>query len=372
MTGRLPQLVLACSGFCRECGTPALGGIESYVAMLAKVMRERFLVRVVQPAEKPFSRVVDGLKVEGLPGGGRQFASLVDRQLGGRDVLIWSTEQLPGRPRWARTVCIQHGVYWDLPAAAYSGSLLARHWPEAFKALDNYRNLLRIRRFPFVVCVDHNYVNWLRALGGDRPGAVKVIPNCADRAFFRIEPLLESNEVSILFPRRFLAIRGTRLFAPVALRILEQYQNVRITFAGEGPDLELLTAIALQEPRASISRVAREDMPQVMAQHDVVVVPSLGSEGTSLAVLEAMAGGRVVIATNVGGITNAVIDGFNGLLCEPAEDDLYRTIVRVVKDAPYRVALGSRAREVATLSFGMERWSERWHATLDELYRVVG
>ena len=52
-------------------------------------------------------------------------------------------------------------------------------------------------------------------------------------------------------------------------------------------------------------------------RHDIAVVPSLASEGTTFAVAEAMAAGCSVIATHVGGVTNMIVHNYNGLLVSP-------------------------------------------------------
>ncbi|WP_420491566.1 glycosyltransferase [Neobacillus drentensis] len=50
---------------------------------------------------------------------------------------------------------------------------------------------------------------------------------------------------------------------------------------------------------------------------------NLGSEGTSLSLLEAMAAKCAEIATNVGGMTNIILDNYNGLIINPDESELY-------------------------------------------------
>ncbi|WP_350563863.1 glycosyltransferase family 4 protein, partial [Psychrobacter sp. CAL346-MNA-CIBAN-0220] len=51
-------------------------------------------------------------------------------------------------------------------------------------------------------------------------------------------------------------------------------------------------------------------------QH-IAIIPTLGSEGTSLSMIEAMAAGCMVISSNVGGLSNLIINGFNGRLVMP-------------------------------------------------------
>ena len=101
--------------------------------------------------------------------------------------------------------------------------------------------------------------------------------------------------------------------------------------------------------------------------HDIVVVPSLGSEGTSLSVAEGMGAGCAVVATNVGGITNMIIDGYNGLLVMPTAAALTTALERVIADPELRQALGSKAYETAVRSFSLEVWEAKWRQVLEEV-----
>ena len=106
---------------------------------------------------------------------------------------------------------------------------------------------------------------------------------------------------------------------------------------------------------------------EVIGQHDLVIIPSLGSEGTSLIAIEAMAAGKPVIATNVGGLTNLIIDGYNGILCYPTKDSLYESIKRIIEDPYERKRIGRNARAVAKESFTYKIWSQRWHRVIDDI-----
>ncbi|MDO5056231.1 MAG: glycosyltransferase [Lautropia sp.] len=88
----------------------------------------------------------------------------------------------------------------------------------------------------------------------------------------------------------------------------------------------------------------RDDVPALMAAADIVVAPSL-REGLSNVILEAMALGRPIVATRVGGTPEAIDDGENGLLVDPLDTDaLAAAMQRLVEDAPLRQRLGEAAR----------------------------
>lgn len=97
----------------------------------------------------------------------------------------------------------------------------------------------------------------------------------------------------------------------------------------------------------------REDVPSVTAALDVAVLPSY-REAQGLAVLEAMALGRPVVASDVGGIPEMIEDGVNGVLVPPHDPPaLAAAIVRVLTDHPFADTIARRGREVAHERYGL-------------------
>lgn len=97
---------------------------------------------------------------------------------------------------------------------------------------------------------------------------------------------------------------------------------------------------------------------------DIAVVPTIGSEGTSLSLLEAMAAHCAVICTNVGGMTNIVIDQYNGLMIKPTEADLVYAIEDLIINVEKRNKLADRGYETVKQAFSHEVWSNRWKKVL--------
>lgn len=93
---------------------------------------------------------------------------------------------------------------------------------------------------------------------------------------------------------------------------------------------------------------------------DIAVIPTIASEGTSLSLLEAMAAGCAVICTNVGGMTNIIIDGYNGLMINPDEDSLYKALDRLIEDKLLRGRLQAKAYETIKEAFSLNIWKSKW------------
>jgi len=151
-------------------------------------------------------------------------------------------------------------------------------------------------------------------------------------------------------------------------KILDTYDNVFVTFAGTGPDEAWIRAELDGYTNYEITKYASDDSLKVHADKHIAVVPSLGSEGTSLSLLEAMASGCAVVCTNVGGMTNIVIDGFNGIMADIAGDSLYYAIKKLVDDEELRKDIGKNAYDTVSKGFSYERWAKAWKTVLLEFF----
>lgn len=73
-----------------------------------------------------------------------------------------------------------------------------------------------------------------------------------------------------------------------------------------------------------------------------------------------MAAGCAVICTNVGGMTNIIIDGYNGLMINPDEDSLYKALDRLIEDKLLRGRLQAKAYETIKEAFSLNIWKSKW------------
>ncbi len=360
-----------------------IGGVETYLWNLAALVAERGDEPIVfQAADEPFERRVGAALVVGVPSRGitrerlrrTLFKAATSRIRFGEEILIFGADHASVRVSSRKCISIQHGIHWDLPEHLLRGGWIGRlPLPPGFH---KRRVIRRAKRFfancPNRVCVDHNFVNWYRTESvAELNGNVWVIPNFVDTTHGPAVPARspENVPVSILFARRFTQYRGSRLFAETIQALFAMGCDIRVTFAGEGPDEEWLRHSFAGDPRVRFARYSSDDAVAFHSQYDIAVVPSLGSEGTSLALAEAMGAGCAVVATNVGGMTNMVIDGFNGRLVLPRAGDLTRALDRLVADRDLRVRLGRCAMETAAASFSLQRWQEAWADVLDTVAR---
>jgi glycosyltransferase involved in cell wall biosynthesis len=217
-----------------------------------------------------------------------------------------------------------------------------------------------------LVCVDLNFVNWQRAVCINTGIRHFVVPNfsyipdtCPTKA--------EGGPLRIIFARRFFIHRGTRIFSNAISRILEEYPHIDITIAGDGPDAPYMHERLDSYSNVHFIRFASNESLKIHQDKDIAIIPTIGSEGTSLSLLEAMASGCAVVCTNVGGMTSIVLDHYIGLMINPDEASLYQAIKLLIEDPILKTSLQKHAYETAKASFSLEMWKERWRHILKKV-----
>ena len=161
----------------------------------------------------------------------------------------------------------------------------------------------------------------------------------------------------VLCPRRLEPKNGVRYLIEAVPAILQQCPDTRFfVVGGSYPDQLTLLREKVRELRVQdmiyfIGSVPNAEMPSWYTAADVVVLPSL-KEATSIAGLEAMACGKPLVGTNVGGIPYLIDDGVTGLLVEPRNTSgLADALVRVLTDDVIQNKMGNLARKKAVGQF---------------------
>jgi glycosyltransferase involved in cell wall biosynthesis len=134
-------------------------------------------------------------------------------------------------------------------------------------------------------------------------------------------------------------------------------------------DFEL---IATGEPAGSVDArtrytgwISQEELPRLYEASDIVVVPTIAQEGLSRTSVEAMAAGRPVIASRIGGVPYTVADGATGLLCEPGNpDDLAEKLEQLLDDPELRQRMGDAGRRRFEQEFTWPVVIERYYKPL--------
>jgi glycosyltransferase involved in cell wall biosynthesis len=120
--------------------------------------------------------------------------------------------------------------------------------------------------------------------------------------------------------------------------------------------------------------IAQDRLPQCYAGADICVVPSLVQEGWPIVAVEAMAAGRPVVASRIGGLQFLVRDRATGLLSEPGDAaDLCARLEDLLSDEKWRRCLGRGGREWFEQEGSWEKIvSRHYRSLLTELSPVAG
>jgi len=359
-----------------------IGGVETYLLNLAKLCQDMGMQTIIyQWSNLPFEKSVDGLRVKGVP-----VCSLPYRKIRGafyrtvvgeidesRDILVFGADRVSVPTQNPLHISIQHGVSWDLPAQHLTCRKIVKHewaarlikWRMARLARKSFENC------PNTVCVDYNFLNWYRTTVTREPDGhrIWVVPNFAPVASDgQVKArTYENRDIRILFARRFVQYRGTRLVAEVARRLLDKYPEITFTFAGQGPEESWLRKQLASEDRVRFIKYVPDETLRIHLEYDIAVVPSLASEGTCLSVAEAMATGCPVVATATGGVTNMIINGYNGILVMPNVASLQEGLESLILDSVFRRRIGVRGYETAKEAFSIARWQRSWQNILEQI-----
>ena len=152
----------------------------------------------------------------------------------------------------------------------------------------------------------------------------------------------------------------------VLLNVLEKLRaekpDLLCLFAGEGDQLDALKSRVASGPLRDCVIFAgpRRDVPEIVAALDLQVVPSLWLEASPAVVKEAMAMNIAVIASDVGGTSEIIEDGRDGLLVPPGDEAaLLEALRRLIHDESFRRRIATAGREKIIREFSDERLVER-------------
>jgi len=178
--------------------------------------------------------------------------------------------------------------------------------------------------------------------------------------------LTEGRDLPVVFtPARLHAQKGHVYL----LQAAAQVPHAIFVLAGDGPERRPLEELCLRLGLEDRVRFLghRQDIPELLATCDLFVLPSL-YEGLPVSVLEAMASGKPVVATQVGGTDEVVVHGSTGMLVAPMDvRDLAVAIRAILADRTMAARFGEAGRERVTQLFSAEAMVRGVSEVYDEL-----
>ncbi|PMG52451.1 glycosyltransferase family 4 protein [Shewanella sp. 10N.286.52.B9] len=362
------------SMFTQDGDIHTIGGIENYILNLIRIFKAQgWLTQIVQPSKKTFKINGDGYSVNGIDtgfyrGNSKKYAlaKWVKQHATTNDIVIFATDSYAVRMTNLSTVGIQHGVSWDKPRRTNTSA-----FQFISSLLNHYKYLQYARKSDALVCVDHNFVNWYRTWLDTENKYIRVIYNFFNEKLTTKQIIdkwqLPPQIIKIIIARRFVDYRGIDMIAPVIQRLLQQFSNIEVTFAGEGSLQPKLEHMFATHNRVTITQYQAQDSFLIHQQHHIALIPTLGSEGTSLAMLEAMAAGCLVISSNVGGLTNIILNGYNGHMVMPNAQEFESTISQAITNMEQSKTFAIHGYNSIEQICSVEQWGKSWVEVIEQL-----
>jgi glycosyltransferase involved in cell wall biosynthesis len=214
-------------------------------------------------------------------------------------------------------------------------------------------------------------------IDGIPPDRVNLMPN----GIPKLTPTIGRNlRKELGIPPRSLVIGSVATLRPEkALEVLieaaeivvSQRTDVRVLIVGEGPENKnlrsLVRSLGLEKMVFLIGE--RTDISDIVNVIDIAVCCS-DREGSPLSVMEYMAAGKPVVATNVGGLPEMIEEGVNGLLVERRDAKaLADALLRLLNDEALREHLGAAGKELQLREFSLDAMIKRTEALYEELVK---
>jgi glycosyltransferase involved in cell wall biosynthesis len=197
----------------------------------------------------------------------------------------------------------------------------------------------------------------------------RVAPEQNGRAESRRYLGIEPDRFAVGWIGRMTAVKRTDDVLVAFKRLRDEGVDAVLCMVGDGPDRQDLERRAheLGIVRDTLFLGYQEDVAPFYAAFDALVLPS-SNEGTPVSAIEALAAGRPVVATRVGGVPDVVQEGDDGFLVEPgATDDLADRLAQLARDPELRERMGRAGRERVLPRYAVERLVD----DVDRLYRSL-
>jgi len=210
-----------------------------------------------------------------------------------------------------------------------------------------------INKADLVVAVSEKSADALRTVCGvTRP--IEVLgPMVSDpvRSGIRVDAVSQtSDSLQLTVVARLFVTKGLVYLLDALKTIREKNPGTRLKVYGEGPLRDELLQhagnLGLDGKDIFVGAfTSRDELQQIMLKTDIFVLPSI-LEGQPMSLVEAMAYGRSIVATTVGGIPEVIHEGLNGFLCAPGDSAcLAQKINLLIEDPVLRSQLGQAARK---------------------------
>jgi glycosyltransferase involved in cell wall biosynthesis len=166
--------------------------------------------------------------------------------------------------------------------------------------------------------------------------------------------------------------KGHRVLLDAVELLLRRRKNIKLIIAGDGPlrkDLEQYVSRRKLAESVFLAGPVR-DVRKLLASGDIFVLPTIRREGLGLAIVEAMSQALPVVASELGGVSEAVKDGKSGFVVRPNDaGSLKQALERLIVSKRLRRAMGTEGKKIADEKFTMIKMVAETESLYDSLLR---
>jgi phosphatidylinositol alpha-mannosyltransferase len=345
----------------------AAGGVQVHVRTLAAKLRERgheaiVLAPASRPPDEPWVRSVGRPVAVSYAGTLARIAPLAYRRTRAA-LTAFRPDVVHVHEPLTPSVSMFATLSSRAPVVATVHAFLARS-----RAMELAAPVLRRvwRKVSIGIAVSEAAVSFLRRA---LPTAqLEVVPNGVDvEAFSDARPLDLQEGRRIAWVHRLDPQKGFPITVAAFAKVVNEVPEARLVVAGDGRDRETLGLLtdAVRARVDVLGTIPNEDVPAVHAASEVFVASAWGQESFGIALVEAMASGRPVVASDIPGYREVVDDGVEGFLVPPRDPEaLAAGLVRVLRDPRLAERLGEAGRARAR--------TYDWSIVVDRLEALYG
>ena len=373
------------------------GGAELYLYYFAETLSDLgYKVEIIQPWEKEESFSLPGLS--GVNIRGVELPNILKTQI--EFNFFWKRKldlekydhihfhniayAFPYAKKNMTGTC--HGVGWDCPKneIVISDTFYEKYLGSVKEKYLMYKVHYALKNLNGILSVDNMLLKYVQMKEPQHRNKIEVVYNFVDDKLFDPEKvasahnkyayLKEDNQLLILYPRNISFIRGIHLILNSLMKLLERgFRNIKLIVTGTGPEETYAMNFIKNNGLSNFVHFAGhvdhfKDMPQLLSIADIVVIPSYCSEGTSLSCLEALSMAKPVVVTNIGGLTDIISHGENGLIAKPTSDDITVALSKLIQNEAYREKLCIAGRDSVIKKFSYQMWRENIEHFVDRYF----
>ena len=351
------------------------GGVQVHIGQLSHHLRERgHDVVVLAPGESPGFR--DGARIVGRPypvhvngSVARLCFSRRSSRVVRKALEVFTPDVIHVHDPLTPSTSMLGVLHKTAPVVATFHSYFARDHFEG-RVYSAIAPLLRPvwhkvdRRLAVSTAARHSVCSRM----GDAP--VEIVPNGADVAVFaaaapaQLPPGRRLLFVGRLEPRKGfpVAVRAFAMLAP-------QYPDLQLVVVGDGQEHRAVNELPaeLRDRVHMMGRVSYEALPTYHKASDIFVSPATGSESFGIVLVEAMAAGLPLVASDIAGYREVARDGKEGLLVRPSDPGALARGVKRLLDSPALAAALGEGGAVRARAFAWDRIIDRLESVYDSL-----